>query len=437
MQPLEGSMADIRKIIQVENSAPLISKKKKKQAYLTLGILAAIVAGVIIVVLITSSQKVMVIGDYTIAKVVTGSLITSTEASGTVVLPTQVSIVSMEEGYASEIFVHEGDSIDQSTVLAILDVPNLEETRDDLINNLETEKMDLEEIVLTNEYTIKELETSLSRLTDDILEAGSDVDAEKELLSLKSSRLSEYETAVKTLGDLEEQRDDLLLNLEKETRKGELSIRKQKALISQLQVNLDRVEKDINDAHITSPIGGDILSLNEDLTVPGSLIEQNTNLFTVADTDDVYIDLEVYEQYSSYLEIGGKMELVISSNIVDAEITQIGRVASLSSDGLAATITVRAKPVGVTKLTPGASAVAEIPLGTKDDALLLPRGSYLTTGSQKYIYKIDGSWAYKTEVVFGEIQGSQVEVLSGLEIGDQVIISSYQNFIDQDVIEVK
>ncbi|MDA3810457.1 MAG: efflux RND transporter periplasmic adaptor subunit [Spirochaetaceae bacterium] len=430
-------MADIRKIIQVENSAPLISKKKKKQAYLTLGILAAIVAGVIIVVLITSSQKVMVIGDYTIAKVVTGSLITSTEASGTVVLPTQVSIVSMEEGYASEIFVHEGDSIDQSTVLAILDVPNLEETRDDLINNLETEKMDLEEIVLTNEYTIKELETSLSRLTDDILEAGSDVDAEKELLSLKSSRLSEYETAVKTLGDLEEQRDDLLLNLEKETRKGELSIRKQKALISQLQVNLDRVEKDINDAHITSPIGGDILSLNEDLTVPGSLIEQNTNLFTVADTDDVYIDLEVYEQYSSYLEIGGKMELVISSNIVDAEITQIGRVASLSSDGLAATITVRAKPVGVTKLTPGASAVAEIPLGTKDDALLLPRGSYLTTGSQKYIYKIDGSWAYKTEVVFGEIQGSQVEVLSGLEIGDQVIISSYQNFIDQDVIEVK
>jgi len=229
----------------------------------------------------------------------------------------------------------------------------------------------------------------------------------------------------------------LQLDLKKEIKKNELSIRKQNALINQLQISLDRIKEDISDAQITSPIVGDILSLNEELTVPGSLIEQNTALFTIANTEDVYIDLEVYEQFSSYLEIGGEMELIISSNIVEAEITQIGRVASLSTDGLAATISVRAKPMGVTSLTPGASAIAEIPLGTKYNALLLPRGSYLTTGNQKYIYKIEGDNAYKTEVVFGEIQGSKVEILNGLEAGDQVIISSYQNFIDQDMIEVK
>lgn len=426
-----------RKIIQVDGSSPLISKKKKKQAYITLGVLGFIVAGVITVIIIMSAQDVVVIGDYTVAKVVSGSLTTSTEASGTVVLPTQVSIVSMETGYASEVFVNEGDSITDSTIMAVLEVPDLEEVRDDLINDLETENMDLEEIDLNHEYTIKELETSLSRLEDEIIEAGFDVDTEKDLLILKSSRVTEYETAVDQLVTLQEQKEDLLLNLERETRSGELSLRKQKALINQLQVSLNRIEQDISDSQITSPIAGDILSLNEDLTVPGSLIEQNTALFIIADTEDVYIDLEVYEQYSSYLEIGGKMELIISSNIVSAEITQIGRVASLSSDGLAATITVRAKPIGVTELTPGASAVAEIPLGTKEDALLLPRGSYLTTGNQKYIYRIEGDNAYKTEVIFGEIQGSQVEILNGLEAGDQVIISSYQNFIDQDMIEIK
>jgi len=430
-------MAQMRKIIQVEDSAPLISKKKKKQAYITAGVLAGIVAVVITVIMIMSSQDVYMIGDYTVAKVVSGPLTTSTEASGTVVLPTQVSIVSMETGYAKEVYVNEGDTITDSTILAVLDVPDLEETRDDLINDLETESMDLEEIKLNHEYMLKELETDLTRLNDDIIEAGFDVDAEKDLLALKSSRVSEYEAAVEALVSLQEQEEDLLLNIEKQTRTGELSIRKQIAFINQLQVDLDRVEQDIADAQITSPISGDILSLNEDLTVPGSLIEQNTALFTIADTEDVYIDLEVYEQYSSFLEIGGQMELVISSTIIEAEITQIGRVASLSSDGLAATITVRAKPIGTSALTPGASAVAEIPLGTKDDALLLPRGSYLTTGSQKYVYKIDGSIAYKTEIVFGEIQGSQVEVLSGLDAGDQVIISSYQNYIDQDTIGLK
>jgi HlyD family secretion protein len=426
-----------RKIIHVENSSPLISKKKKKQAYITAGILGGIITLVIAVILIMSTRDILVIGDYTIAEVVTGPLVSSTEASGTVILPTQVSIVSMEEGYANKIYVNEGDTVTGSTILAVLDVPDLEETRDDLKNDLETQSMVLEEIKLNQEYTIKELEISLSRLFDEIMEAGLDLEAEKELQELKSSRVSEYEFAEETLVSLKEQKEDLLFNIEKQKKTSELSIKKQIALINQIQVNLNRVEQDIADAQITSPISGDILSLNEDLTVPGSLIKQNSALFTVANMEDIYIDLEVYEQYSSYLEIGGDMELVMSTAIVEAEITQIGRVASLSSDGLAATISVRAKPIGTTDLTPGASAVAEIPLGTKENALLLPRGSYLTTGGQKYVYKIDGSNAYKTEIVFGEIQGSLVEVLSGLEAGDQIIISSYQNFIDQDMIEVK
>ena len=430
-------MVSERKIIQVENSAPLISRKKKKQAYIAGGILVGIIILVIVVILTMSSADVHVIGNYTVAEVVSEPLTTSTEASGTVVLPTQVSIAAMEDGYANKIYVNEGDTITDSTILADLDVPDLEESRDDLMSNLETESIALEEIKLNQEYTIKDLKIQINRLVADIVEAVRDLEAEKKLLELKSSRESEYETAEDTLKSFREQKEDLSLALERQKKSGELSLRKQLALINQLKVNLSRVEQDISDAQITSPISGDILSLNENLTVPGSLIEQNTALFTVANTEDVYIDLEVYEQYSSYLEIGGTMDLIISSTPIEAEITQIGQVASLSSDGLAATISVRAKPLVETDLTPGASAVAEIPLGTKDDALLLPRGSYLTTGSQKYVYKIDGSNAYKTEIVFGEIQGSQVEVLSGLEAGDQVIISSYQNYIDQDMIEIK
>lgn len=430
-------MASERKIIQVEDSAPLISQKKKKQAIVTGVVLFGIVILVFLIIGFKSSQSITVVGDYTLAKVSSESLTTSTEASGTVVLPTQVSIVSMEEGYAKELFVNEGDSVSDTTILAILDVPELEEDRDDLALELETEQIGLEEIQLNFEYAIKELNINLDRINDDIIEAGYDVDAEKKLLDLKSSRLSEYEDAVEILETLLEEKEDIIFSLEKQNRSSELSIRKQIALINQLNVSLHRVEQDIIDSQITSPIAGDVLSLNEDLTVPGSLIEESTALFTVANTEDVYIDLEVYEQYSSYLEIGGTMDLVISSTLIEAEITQIGQIASLSSDGLAATISVRAKPVDVMDLTPGASAVADIPLGTKENALILPRGSYLTTGNQKYVYRIDGSEAYKTEVVFGEMQGSQVEVLSGLKAGDQIIISSYQNFINQDVIEIK
>ncbi len=430
-------MAEVRKIIQVENSKPLISKKKRRNGYIAFGAVVILGVSLFLIIYFSTRENIVNIGDYTIATVSSGDLITSTEASGTVVLPTQVSIVNMERGYASKIFVKIGDTVSNSTVLAILDVPDLEENRDDLENNLFTANIDLEEIELSLEYSVKELETSLRRIQIDISEASLEVSDKKKLLELQSSRQSDYEGALDQLEILQEQKEDLIFNLERQKREGELSIRKQKAQIKQMKTSLNRINQDINDARITSPIAGDVLSLNEDLTVTGSLINQNASLFTIADTSDVFIDLEVYEQYSSSLEIGGHMELLISSNIVEAEITQIGQVASLSSDGLAATITVRARPLGNVDLTPGASAVADIPLGTKENALLLPRGSYLTTGNQKYVYLLEGNKAYKTEVAFGEIQGTQVEVLNGLKKGDRVIISSYQNFIDQDTIELK
>jgi HlyD family secretion protein len=65
---------------------------------------------------------------------------------------------------------------------------------------------------------------------------------------------------------------------------------------------------------------------------------------------------------------------------------------------------------------------------------LLPRGPYLTTGGQRYVYVIEGDQAIKTAVTFGELQTEQVQILQGLSVGDEVIISGYQNFIEHNTI---
>ncbi|MGL1890851.1 MAG: efflux RND transporter periplasmic adaptor subunit [Spirochaetaceae bacterium] len=426
-----------RKIINVDDSAPLISKKKKKQAAVTFASVIAIVIIVVVVILLTTADKIQKVGNFSITKVISGPLTTSTEASGSVVLPTQVSIVSMETGYVSKLFVEVGDSVTSSTILATLNIPELEQDLVDLQNDIETKEISLEQTLLSHEYAIKELTIDLKRLEKDITDSKADLVKVEELKNLKSSRESDYDDAIDNLEDLNNQKEDLLLDLEKENRQGALSIRSKEAELSQLKTNLSRVESDLADANIKSPISGDVISIDQKLFVPGSRVTQSTELFTVANTSDVYIDLEVYEEHRTVLEVGGIMEILISSNIIEAEILQIGSVASLSSDSLAATITVRAKPIQDVDLTSGASAVATIPLGTKEDALILPRGSYLTTGNQKYVYIVDGDMAYKTEVTYGTIDGTEVEIISGLEAGDKIIISSYQSFIDQETIELK
>lgn len=426
-----------RKIIQDDMSAPLISKKKKRQGMITLGVIIFIVIAITMFIIFTTGTKIQKVGDYTISKVVAGDLTTSTEASGSVVLPTQVSIVSMEDGYASKLNVAVGDIVTMSTVLATLDLPELEEDKVDLENELESLYIDMEQDKLDSEYSLKELNIDLSRINKDILEATEDVNQAEKLKDLKTSRESDYEDTLDILEEFEENKEDIQLDVEKETRQIELSIRNLDSQISQALTELSRIDIEIDNANIKSPISGSVLSIESSLYVPGSSVSSGTELFTVADTEDVYIDLEVYEEYRTALEVGDKMEILVSSNIIEAEIIQIGNVASLSSDSLAATIEVRAKPVGDVDLTSGASAVADIPLGTKENAILLPRGSYLTTGNQKYVYKIEGDLAIKTQVVYGSMDGNQIEVLSGLDSGDKIIISSYQSFIDQESIELK
>jgi len=426
-----------RKIIQVDDSSPLVSRKKRVKAAVGLGVFVLIIGIVIAIILLSASTRVKKVGNLSITKVEKGSLTTSTEASGSVVLPTQVSIVSMETGYSEEVYVEVGDKVLETTILAKLDVPSLEQDLVDVENSLITEKIQLEEAQLNLEYSIKELNIKLQRVEKDILEAEKNLLISQELKNLKSSRESDYEESLEVLESLNNDREDILLSIEKTTKQGNLSIRSKQAQISQYETNSQRISDSIEEASIKSPISGTVISINETLKVPGSLISQGTELFTVANTDDVYIDLEVYEEYRTALKVGGIMEILISSKVIEAEIIHIGSVASLSSDSLAATVVVRAKPIGDSDLTSGASAVASIPLGTKEDALLLPRGAYLTTGLGKYVYKIDGDMAYKTSVSFGSIDGSEVEVLSGLEAGDKIVISSYQSFIDQDVIELK
>lgn len=426
-----------RKIIDVDSSAPLISKKKKRQSLIALGIILGIIAIIVFSIIFKTEKKIQQVSGYTIATVIKGDFTSFTEASGSVVLPTQVSIVAMDEGYAKTLNVTVGDSVTVETTLAELSVPELEQNKVDLENSIESQQISLEQIILSNSFAVEELKLRIERKKKEITEAKEEVERAKSLMELKSSREADYNTILDTLEDLENQLEDLELSIEKEKKQGALSKKAQETQIRQLNLNLERVIDDIKASKIKSPISGDVLFIDEKLSVPGSLIEQNVQLFTIANTSDVYIDLEVYEQYRTILSLEDTMEILVSSNFIEAEIIQIGSVASLSSDSLAATIQVRVKPIGDVELTLGASAVANIPLGTKNNALTLPRGAYLTTGNQQYIYVVKDNTAIKTKITYGAMDGNQVEILSGVKEGDKVIVSSYQNFIDQDQIELK
>lgn len=429
-------MAEERRIIS-DGVSPRRTKNTQKRGLFAAAILILLAVGVFAGFAIIDTNDIPEIRGYTVNTVTTGNLEAKTEASGTVVYPNHINIVSPKEAYAEALFAETGNSVTSQDVLAKLDVPDLEDNRNDYESQFVEAEITLEELMLDYRYSLTQTERTVSRLQLDIAEAEKEVKAKKELAQLKSSRKSEYENALNNLESLQNQFEDAKLDLDKTKQKREIALRKQEARINQIEKNLQRVIQDIEETRIKSPISGEVMSINENLSVPGSLITQNTKLFLVANKEEVFFDLEVYEQFIARLEKGAKMTVTIGTTTIPAEITNIGKVATTSNDGTSAMVTVRAKPIENVELTMGASAVASISLGVKEGVLMLPRGAYLTTGNQKYIYKIEGDKAYKTKVTFGEIQSTKVEITSGLEKGDKVITSGYSDFINKDIVKLK
>ena len=69
--------------------------------------------------------------------VILDNFVTSGQASGAVVIPLRLNLVSPEEGYAEKLFVKEGDQVAYWQLLAKINVPDLEDQLKDLESDLE------------------------------------------------------------------------------------------------------------------------------------------------------------------------------------------------------------------------------------------------------------------------------------------------------------
>jgi HlyD family secretion protein len=75
-------------------------------------------------------------------------------------------------------------------------------------------------------------------------------------------------------------------------------------------------------------------------------------------------------------------------------------------------------------------------IGETPDAMVLPRGQYLTSGNRRYLYRVEGETATRIPFEYGTITDSYVQIVSGVAPGDVIITSTYQNFIDYPTIEL-
>lgn len=186
---------------------------------------------------------------------------------------------------------------------------------------------------------------------------------------------------------------------------------------ARLEAALNQVEQQRAQYTITAPISGVVLSRGVD---QGQLVDPQTELFVVADTDDLVVETDVDELYSSRVSSGLKALL----KPVGASVAQHGTVVfaapkvDASTGGRAIKIAFDDKvslPVG---LTVNANVIVdEVP-----EALSIPRAAIVTEGTQSHVVLIENGVATTRAIDFDDWPAERVIVTSGLTAGDVVLL---------------
>jgi HlyD family secretion protein len=89
----------------------------------------------------------------------------------------------------------------------------------------------------------------------------------------------------------------------------------------------------------------------------------------------------------------------------------------------------RAVPKGIRR---GQTLQVRLALSDQTQAVLVPKGGFYQKTGGNWIFKVDanGNKAFRTDIRLGRQNPEYYEVLEGLEPGDRVVTSSYDNYED-------
>lgn len=174
-----------------------------------------------------------------------------------------------------------------------------------------------------------------------------------------------------------------------------------------------------------SPAAGVVLHKN---AVEGEFIKAGTPAFKIADLSTVWVQTSVYDYEVPWIEEGQPAQMELS---YQPGKTYRGTVAYVypSLDQKTRTVQVRLEfPNPTLELKPGMYANVKIEARPKQNVIVIPNEAIIRTGERNIVFvaKGDGAFAPR-EVTLGREGGernNEIEILSGLQEGEEVVTSA-------------
>jgi len=184
-------------------------------------------------------------------------------------------------------------------------------------------------------------------------------------------------------------------------------------------------------ARVTAPIDGVV---THKLANVGDLASPGRPIYEVADPGSLRLEASVPEALSGFLAIGTLVPVRFASleEPVTATVSEIAPAADPNSR----TLTVKLDLPPVDGLRSGQFGRALIPTG-RTEILRLPGNAIFRRGQLEFVFVADAGHARLRLIQTGKRFGDRIEVVSGLEPGEKVIVEGAEELVDGQPIEVQ
>jgi len=184
---------------------------------------------------------------------------------------------------------------------------------------------------------------------------------------------------------------------------------------------------------IIAPFSGRITARTTQL---GQHVRPGDELFQVTDFDPLIARIYLPERDVLGLEEGRDVQIRLDAAdevFFAGRIRQISPVVDTSTGTVKVTVEATDPPKQV---RPGSFVTVNIVRETHPEALLLPREAVIRELQKAHVYVAEGDIAEKRAVTLGLEEGDLIEVISGVEAGDRVIVTGQGGLKDGSAVKI-
>lgn len=205
-----------------------------------------------------------------------------------------------------------------------------------------------------------------------------------------------------------------------------------KANVGSVKANIDSLNDSLANTVIKAPISGimDGKSVNV-----GQFVSPGTALAKVKNVSLIDAVIQVEQSDLKYVKIGRRAQIKIDGDakIYEGTVKNINLTANPSARNFDCRIEVNNKDLA---LRPGVFAKAEISKGNQVQAIAVPLSAVMGDDGNYFVYVAEKGTARQKTVSIGEIGKDVAQVKSGLQPGEQIIITNLNTLQNGDAVKV-